>query len=70
MEFAVYQARTLNYLAAKTSQTLYGFDSFEGLTEFWRDGIGKGAFALDGLPKVRPNVVLVKGWFDERLPKF
>ncbi len=70
MEFGVYRARTLNYLTAKTSQTVYGFDSFEGLPEFWRDGIGKGAFALDGLPKVRPNVVLVKGWFDERLPKF
>ena len=70
MEFGVYRARTLNYLAAKTSQTLYGFDSFEGLPEFWRDGIGKGAFALDGLPKVRSNVVLVKGWFDDSLPKF
>ena len=70
MEFGVYRARTLNYLAAKTNQTLYGFDSFEGLPEFWRDGIGKGAFALDGLPKVHPNVVLVKGWFDDSLPKF
>ena len=70
MEFGVFRAHTLNYLAAKTGQTVYGFDSFEGLPEFWRDGIGKGAFALDSLPRVRPNVVLLNGWFDERLPKF
>jgi hypothetical protein len=50
---------------------VYGFDSFEGLPEKWRDGFDKGAFNRDGnLPEVNSNVGLVKGWFNETLPYF
>lgn len=29
-----------------------------------------GHFKLDNLPEVEPNVKLIKGWFDDTLPKF
>jgi hypothetical protein len=70
LEFGVYQAETVNYVAKKINHVIYGFDSFQGLPESWRNGYEKGAFAMDGLPKVRDNVVLVKGWFNESLPVF
>ncbi len=71
LEFGVYKADTLNYIAKQLSKyDVYGFDSFEGLPEFWRDGFDKGAFALENLPRVEKNVKLIKGWFDKTLPTF
>lgn len=69
-EFGVFKAESLNHLAKLTPQTLYGFDSFEGLAEEWGDTWKKGDFIVSRLPKVRPNVKLVKGWFNETLPGF
>lgn len=69
-EFGVFSGKSINYLASKVTQTVHGFDSFEGLPEFWRDGFDKGAFEVAGLPKVSPNVTLHKGWFDNTLPEF
>ena len=70
LEFGVYSGHTINHIASLTSQTVYGFDSFEGLPERWRDGFRKGFFKVAALPKVRPNVILIKGWFDKTLPEF
>lgn len=50
--------------------TVYGFDSFEGLPESWRDGFPKGAFKRSQLPAVADNVELVKGYFDKSLEPF
>jgi hypothetical protein len=71
-EFGVWNGLSINYIAKTVNQTVYGFDSFEGLQEDWRGhGLSKGAFDLDGkLPQVQPNVRLIKGWFDETLPPF
>jgi len=69
-EFGVYSGATINHIASQTEETVYGFDSFEGLPERWRDGIGKGSFLQTQHPDVSPNVVLVEGWFDESLPPF
>jgi hypothetical protein len=69
-EFGVFRGTTINHLASLTSQTIHGFDSFEGLPEYWRPDFEKGRFALARLPKVRPNVQLHKGWFHESLPPF
>ena len=69
-EFGVYSGLTINHIASLTIQTVYGFDSFAGLPERWRDGFSKGHFKVSSLPKVQPNVVLIKGWFDETLPDF
>ncbi|MEP6748184.1 MAG: class I SAM-dependent methyltransferase [Bacteroidota bacterium] len=71
MEFGVFTGTTINHIAKKLKNTkIYGFDSFEGLPEYWRDGFKKGSFTLDQLPKVEANVTLIKGWFDKTLPEF
>jgi hypothetical protein len=68
-EFGVYKALTLNYIASVVPE-VHGFDSFEGLPEHWKPGMGKGHFKVDALPDFAENVVLHKGWFNETLPEF
>jgi hypothetical protein len=71
LEFGVASGKSINYIAQFTQNIIFGFDSFEGLPEKWRDGFGKGAFNQKGrMPLVRPNVRLVKGWFSNTLPHF
>jgi hypothetical protein len=71
LEFGVASGRTLNYISQFTKDNVYGFDSFEGLPEKWRDGFEKGCFSTNGyLPYVNSNVVLIKGWFNETLVDF
>jgi hypothetical protein len=71
LEFGVYSGDTIRRIAeAKPTQKVYGFDSFEGLPEDWREGFEQGQFALAGLPDVPQNVELIKGWFDKTLPVF
>jgi len=69
-EFGVFMGGTINHLAKMTEKPVFGFDSFDGLPERWWDGAKKGAFAVPKLPRVRKNVTLVKGWFNETLPVF
>lgn len=70
LEFGVYTGGTLRIIAAKRGDgRVYGFDSFKGLPEDWRNGFPVGTFALDGLPDV-PGAQLVPGWFDDTLPGF
>ena len=61
---------TLNFIASLLPGQIHGFDSFEGLPEDWRQGHEKGTFAVGHLPRVRPNVRLYKGWFEDTLPAF
>lgn len=71
LEFGVFEARDIKVLSGFTKDTVYGFDSFEGLPEDWTFFQRKGRFSLDGhLPEVPDNVVLIKGWFDNTLPAF
>jgi len=71
LEFGVFEGNSLNQIASLVpTETVYGFDSFEGLPEDWFPGNEKGKFAVPQLPNVRSNVKLVKGWFDETLPIF
>jgi len=71
LEFGVAGGNTINYISNFTNDKVYGFDSFEGLPEKWRDGFEKGAFNMNGnLPYVNNNVMLIKGWFNETLEKF
>lgn len=71
LEFGVASGNTINYISKFTTDTVYGFDSFEGLPEKWRDGYEKGFFTRNGnLPEVNGNVELIKGWFNETLPPF
>ena len=71
LEFGVFQGGTINYIAKKLPERkIYGFDSFEGLPECWRDGFGEGTFKTENLPDVESNVELRKGLFDDSLKKF
>lgn len=73
LEFGVYKAGSINFIASKiTSKTIWGFDSFQGLPKSWFGTTYKaGDFSLNGsLPKVRNNVVLIKGLFSETLDKW
>lgn len=71
LEFGVFEGGTVNYIAKKLpGKSIYGFDSFEGLPECWRDGFGKGTFKTDCMPSVESNVHLRKGLFESSLPEF
>jgi hypothetical protein len=71
LEFGVFKGKSINYISSFTKDKVYGFDSFEGLPENWVSGLPQGTFNLHGkLPKVNPNVVLIKGWFDKTLTPF
>lgn len=71
LEFGVFSGNTINYISKFTNEKVYGFDSFEGLPEKWRDGFDKGWFSTNGnLPMVCDNVQLIKGWFSDTLLTF
>jgi hypothetical protein len=68
-EFGVFEGATINFIAGKTHKPVFGFDCFEGLPEDWRPGFPRGTFSRD-IPKVRPNVSILVGLFDDTLPAF
>lgn len=72
IEFGVYVGNTVRRIAKFTNQTIYGFDSFEGLPERWKWNTSiihnKGYFKVDELPKVPKHVKLIKGWFKDTIP--
>lgn len=74
LELGVASGRTIRFLAdCFPQQTIYGFDSFQGLGEDWIRGdskIPKGTFSQEALPEVPPNVRLIQGWFQDTLPSF
>eukprot|EP00913_Durusdinium_trenchii_P011152 g10474.t1 len=71
MEFGVHRGTTVNIVARYADQPVYGFDSFEGLPEHWREGKQRGRYTTNGhFPDVADNVELIAGWFDETLPEF
>lgn len=70
LEFGVYSGTTLTIIAKNRSgEGVYGFDSFEGLPEDWREEFPAGAFAVPTPPDV-PGAELVVGWFADTLPGF
>lgn len=72
MEFGVFSGQTLDILTQIKKGKVYGFDSWEGLPEHWNNANPKGMFNTQGqIPfHVNENMVLVKGWFNDSLPKF
>ena len=48
LEFGVYRGRSICNFASYTEKTVYGFDSFEGLPEFWDPDNPKGVYGLRG----------------------
>lgn len=76
LEFGVYRGETLTRIAkARLDKEVYGFDSFQGLPEFWLPDHQAGRFGPDDPAGVQcapdvPGAELVLGWFDETLPGF
>ena len=73
LEFGVFKGITINHLASLIpNETIYGFDSFEGLPEDWAGSrYSPINFNRKGVaPKVESNVTLIEGWFDDTLPPF
>jgi predicted O-methyltransferase YrrM len=69
LELGVGRGKSMRWLASHTERTVHGFDSFEGIPEYWNGNLA-GAFAQKKLPKVPHNVVLHRGTFDRTLPEF
>jgi O-methyltransferase len=75
LEFGVFQGESIRHWA-KINQSkesrFYGFDSFEGLPETWREGQAQGHFDVNGnLPKIDDQrVKFIKGWFDKTVESF
>ena len=70
LEFGVGRGKSMRWIgAAASDRTVYGFDSFDGIPEYW-NGNPVGAFAQKKLPKVPNNVEFVVGLFDATLPGF
>lgn len=74
LEFGVFKGDSINFMAGLAEgRPVTGFDSFEGLPEDWKRSESstykKGHFNLRGaLPKVKENVTLIKGFFEDTLP--
>src|SRR2546423_11762114 len=62
VEFGVFEGRSIRFFASLTGETIYGFDSFEGLREDWKGwAAAKGTFDMGSVPPHVPaNVILVK----------
>jgi hypothetical protein len=71
-ELGVYRGESLNEIARHyASEKVYGFDTFTGLPEFWRDGFPAGAFDVSSEQLFfEKNCILYKGMFDDTLPTF
>ncbi len=70
LEFGVAEGHSIREIASVFSNRhINGFDSFEGLPEYWRPEFPEGIFKCD-VPVVPQNVSLHKGLFNETLPGF
>ena len=69
LEFGVGRGKSIRWIGAHADRTVYGFDSFDGIPEYW-NGNPVGAFAQSKLPKVPDNVKFEVGLFDATIPGF
>ena len=76
LEFGVYTGGSINLFSKQLkniNETIYGFDTFEGLTEDWLTHVffPKGSLSLNNkLPKVAKNAILIKGKIQDTLDNF
>jgi hypothetical protein len=76
LEFGVFQGTSLAKLARAKREgvSLWGFDAFRGLPEFWRTdpnvpggALGKGFFGMDRIPHPPDGAGYVVGWYEDTL---
>lgn len=74
MEFGTAHGESMSILSSmlRPGQVIYGFDSFEGLPEYWMPGYNKGHFACKPPEQFlnREDVKLVVGLFQDTLGPF
>jgi len=72
LEFGVFKGHSLRFIASRTSATVHGFDSFQGLPDDWTHFQKKGRFDLGGqVPAFEErNVQIHEGWFSDTVPSF
>lgn len=46
MEFGVFRGRSIQRISSLTQNTVWGFDSFDGLHEHWDDDNPKGVYKI------------------------
>jgi methyltransferase family protein len=69
LEFGVGRGKSIRWIGSYANRTVHGFDSFEGIPEYW-NGNPIGAFSQLKMPKVPDNVQFQVGMFDETIPGF
>lgn len=69
IEFGVHTGNTLTTIRNNFNGDVYGFDSFEGLPEDWREGFPQGTFRNQTKPTIERTELII-GWFNETLPTF
>lgn len=74
LEFGVFSGRSIAEIARRfphPQARFFGFDSFEGLPEAWRD-MARTTFTTRGrIPATSdPRISFVSGWFQNSLPDF
>jgi len=75
LEFGVAGGITMSIISKRfKGRPVHGFDTFEGLPKTWDidpEKYPKGKYTRNGVPpKVSENVTLVKGRFEDTLPKW
>jgi hypothetical protein len=74
LEFGVFEGRSMRWWSEHLTHPnacLVGFDSFEGLPDAWRPGLGKGHFGIGSPPQIGdPRVSFVAGWFEDTLAEY
>lgn len=69
LEFGVGRGKSIRWIGTQVRRTVYGFDSFDGIPEYW-NGNPVGAFSQSKLPNVPDNVQFQIGLFEDTLPGF
>lgn len=69
LEFGVYSGRTLKVITKNFPGRTFGFDSFEGLPEYWRDGFPAGTFRISEIPTIE-DARIIDGLFQDTLEPF
>lgn len=73
LEFGVYQGHSISLIRESFDESykIFGFDSFEGLPEDWKNtGLEKGFFSTDGVAPDIEGVKFYKGWFENSILEF
>lgn len=70
-EFGTHGGASLQKICSATTETVYGFDSFEGIPEPWAL-FRKGYWALPNHDEIEwpENAEIIAGWFADTLPGF